>query len=1147
MNISEVVQQGLCTQCGACVATCPKGHIALERDEYQNFCPRVIAPEECRQCNLCLQVCPGLEANYDELNRFVFSHLPEDTLLGNYQATYLGYSGRERIRQKSSSGGIVTSLLEYMLDIGAVDGALVVREGNRGPFNPDIFIARNQVDLYSAMQSKYFPVPILSGLNLNSLLKRKERLAVVGLPCHIHGIRKMEQLFPVLQESIRLHIGLFCGLNTNFCGMHHLISKAGIHDIEQIKEIRYRDGDWPGKIAITLTSGKRYSLPLQEKNFVNYFYILPRCTLCMDQTNELADISVGDAWLPECSQDNKGWSVCLARTQAGYKIISEAQDKGYVILNTISPSKIIESQKPMLMFKKKAIYARLRINRFFGNRAIPEITSRKFSDPDVFDYIGALFLRLNISVAKYKFIRMLISHIPSKLLGLYFKGLAVLMCGYRTNKMRPMKQFRRIAYGGVRLLRRLKGKRAAKAISKVKLSQSLKEPIGVQEFLRSLRSRKEPVFFFDESDIKRFKLNPVEKDKILKDADSICNREIELLGSGRGNIDVQPGRIDWHKDFKNNESWDPRVFYTDTVLVKGNGSDILIPWELSRFQHLPTLGKAYWLTKDEKYAREFVNEIDDWINNNPPQYGVNWTCTMEVAIRAVNWLWGYYFFKDSPEVTNEFLLKFVESLLVQGHHVMANLERLPGWLEFLYSLIINRLPVKTSLQRSRRGVNNNHYLSDLVGLVYLGVMFPEFKEAEKWRDFGIKGLIDEMAKQVYSDGVVYEGSINYHRLVTEFFLSSTLLCFRNGINFPQWYMKKLEKMIEFVMYYTKPDGISPQIGDNDDGRLHILSDYGDWDRHDHRYLLSIGAALFGNPAFKQATDKFHEEAFWLLGEEGLSKRNSLPAMREGASSKDFSPSGFYIMRKDELYIMVDCVSNDLKAPSGHRHNSRLSFELFAHDKSFIIDPGGYTYTGDKEMRNLFRSTRYHNTVVIDDKEQNEFDEAGLFEMAYQAKVKVNHWEVKKEYDLLDVEHNGYERLKYPVTHQRQIFFDKVNGCWIVRDILSGKGRHQVALYFHFAPMELELEHDYPLAVKTRTEGSNIVIIPLEKQGISVEIIDGWVSYRYGVKQRAPIVKYSQNSAVPCSFCNIIYPYQGEVEVGKVVSVMSGVLDKIFNN
>jgi len=607
MNISEVVRQGLCTQCGACVATCPRGLIVLERDECQNFCPRVTASDECNQCNLCRQVCPGLAVDYDELNRLVFSHLPEDVLLGNYQASYAGYSGQEQIRQESSSGGLVTSLLEYMLDTGAIDGAFVVREGSESPFNPDIFIARNRVDLSSAMQSKYYPVPMLSGVNVKDLVKGEERLAIVGLPCHIHAIRKMEQIFPALKESIRLHIGLFCGLNTSFCGMNHLFSKTGIHDIEQVKEIKYRDGDWPGRIAITLTSGEKYSLPLQEKNFVNYFYIPPRCTLCMDQTNELADISVGDAWLPEYSQDNKGWSVCLARTQNGYEVVSEAKDKGYVILNTISPSKVIESQKPMLMFKKKGIYARLRANRFFGNRVIPEVTSHKLASPDIFDYIGTILLRFNMMVARNKYVRTLISHTPSKLLELYFKGLAVLMGGYLSINVQPAKLLRGIAYRSVKLLRRFKGKRAAKAISKVKLSRSLKEGMSVHEFLLSLRSRKEPVFLFDEKDTERFKLSPAKKEEIIRDADSICNHNFDLLGSGKKNIDVQPGKIDWHRDFKNNDRWDSSVFYADIVPVKGNGSDILVPWELSRFQHLPTLGKAYWLTKNEKYAREFIN------------------------------------------------------------------------------------------------------------------------------------------------------------------------------------------------------------------------------------------------------------------------------------------------------------------------------------------------------------------------------------------------------------------------------------------------------------------------------------------------------------------------------------------------------------
>jgi uncharacterized heparinase superfamily protein len=124
-------------------------------------------------------------------------------------------------------------------------------------------------------------------------------------------------------------------------------------------------------------------------------------------------------------------------------------------------------------------------------------------------------------------------------------------------------------------------------------------------------------------------------------------------------------------------------------------------------------------------------------------------------------------------------------------------------------------------------------------------------------------------------------------------------------------------------------------------------------------------------------------------------------------SKAFPHGGFYFMRHGNLYMILDCVSADPKAPSGHKHNSRLSFELFAYDRSFIVDPGTYVYTADKEMRNLFRSTRYHNTVVVDGEEQNRFDEDELFTMKPDAAVRVNRWLVTETYDFLDAEHNGY--------------------------------------------------------------------------------------------------------------------------------------------
>jgi len=340
----------------------------------------------------------------------------------------------------------------------------------------------------------------------------------------------------------------------------------------------------------------------------------------------------------------------------------------------------------------------------------------------------------------------------------------------------------------------------------------------------------------------------------IKDADEICEHIFDLLGSDKEELGKE---IDWHLDFKSGFRWNPKTYYlwTGKHITLDDDSDVKVPWELSRCQHFATLGKAYWYINQskmqnakckidgEKYAREFVEQISDWIDANLVELGVNWACTMDVAIRAVNWLWGYYFFCELPNVTKEFKIKFFKSLFLHGLHIINNLEF--------------------------GQIRGNHYLSDIAGLVYLGIFFQETKDGKRWLEKGLSALKEEMKVQVYPDGVDCEGSISYHRLVTELFISTTLLCLKKGITFPEWYITRLEKMIEFVMYYTKPDGTAPQIGDNDDGRLHILSNYGNWNKLDHRYLLSVGAVMFKREDFKQAAGEFHEEAFWLVGEEGL--------------------------------------------------------------------------------------------------------------------------------------------------------------------------------------------------------------------------------------------------------------------------------------
>ena len=223
---------------------------------------------------------------------------------------------------------------------------------------------------------------------------------------------------------------------------------------------------------------------------------------------------------------------------------------------------------------------------------------------------------------------------------------------------------------------------------------------------------------------------------------------------------------------------------------------------------------------------------------------------MEVAIRACNWIWAWWAFKDHPAWTDEFNENFLKSIWQHGWFIEHNLE-------------------------DKGGIRTNHYLSDIVGLLFLGIMFPQFKDAERWKKFGVRELVRCMEQMVYPDGVSFENSTAYHRLVLELFAYSAILCRKNNIKLPSPFWERLEKMFEFIMYCTRPDGRMPMIGDADDGRFFIFSDYYGWDRWDFRYLLSIGAVLFKRSDFKKSAGKMHEKVVWLFGEDGVEQYGKL--------------------------------------------------------------------------------------------------------------------------------------------------------------------------------------------------------------------------------------------------------------------------------
>jgi hypothetical protein len=453
----------------------------------------------------------------------------------------------------------------------------------------------------------------------------------------------------------------------------------------------------------------------------------------------------------------------------------------------------------------------------------------------------------------------------------------------------------------------------------------------------------------------------------------------------------------------------------------------------------------------------------------------------------MNMTWAYKFIEDTSVVTDELRARLTVSIFQHAQFILFNLEhgiRDDGFI-----------------------TNGNHYLTNIIGLLHLGVMCPEVSTAAIYKHMGTQALVEEMNRQVHEDGGNFESSISYHRLVLELFIAGALLCRANQIPLPQQFWKKLEAMFEFVLLMIRPDGKVPQVGDADDGRLYILSDYGRWDRADFHYLLSIGAVLFHRSDFKAHAHGFSEEAFWLLGPAGMATFAALAGDGEELGSKGLRDSGLYVMRADNKYLLACGGMVGTGGIGNHKHNDLLSFELYADDKAFIVDPGAYMYTRQPCWRNLFRSTRYHNTVVIDAQEQNRFEAHNLFEMRPDAAVIVHGWCSTPERDWLDVEHTGYTRLAQPVRHRRTFLFEKQTGLWKIEDIVTGPNKHTVDWYFHF-DHGIDLEAVDEQTFSTRCLGTNLEIIVHAEIPIRPQIVDGWVSRKYGHKLPAKILHLS---------------------------------------
>jgi coenzyme F420 hydrogenase subunit beta len=378
-TVEDVVKNNLCTGCGTCSSICKNLAIEMKIDRCKGIYLPLINKELCEQCEMCLNVCPGHTVNFNELNHMFFGHQPTDKVLGNYLNCHLAYATDDEIRYNSSSGGLITALLIFALEEGIIDGALVTGMSEVNPLEPRPFIATTPEQILAASKSKYCPVP--ANIAIKEILKsnNNNRFAVVGLPCHIQGIRKAEAINKELRKKIVLHMGIICeGGTFSFLGTEYRLKTMGTPK-RDVRKIDYRGKGWPGDTTIQLKNGEELSIPYPTFAGGDFELFIPeRCTLCSDATAELADVSFGDPWLIEASKnDPLGSSVIISRNTQVEDILQQMILKDKIVASVISSDLV---KKRGFSYKKKNLKAHFVIAKLFG-RKVPNYYQFQASPP----------------------------------------------------------------------------------------------------------------------------------------------------------------------------------------------------------------------------------------------------------------------------------------------------------------------------------------------------------------------------------------------------------------------------------------------------------------------------------------------------------------------------------------------------------------------------------------------------------------------------------------------------------------------------------------------------------------------------------------------------------------------------------------------
>lgn len=522
----------------------------------------------------------------------------------------------------------------------------------------------------------------------------------------------------------------------------------------------------------------------------------------------------------------------------------------------------------------------------------------------------------------------------------------------------------------------------------------------------------------------------------IKLAQRFVQKTFTILGSQQQTFTTIP----WHTDFRLQQlnpsadaSFDKNAYYKDIIISAGPADelvkDIKVPWELSRCEHLLVLGQAYETTHDARYAQAFQEQIEDWLDENPYLLGPNWVCPMDVGIRAANWVIAFDYFKNASMTSETFWQRFVCSLY---DHLV--------YLEHNWEVYDSR--------------TSNHYLSDLVGYLYLCVFFQDLQGIKTKYQWCVQEIIKECDKQIFDEGSDYEGSTRYHVLVAELFYHAYVLMKQTGENIPTAFEQKIIRMFNFI-YLTQ--GLN--VGDHDSGTV---------------IYCGITSSLLEKRRTKNSVQKINH----------------------------FASFGLSVIIDDSWRVSLRHHAYHAGQPSGHFHNDAASITLAVDGVPIVVDPGSYMYTSSSYWRNYFRSVASHNTFYLEGHESVPFDER-LFGL----NIPEATYTVEEERGHLYTSHRLYDR--FGLTAHRAV--DVQEHMVRIIDWWEAKSAQPLPLG------RWNFTFDARLVLEQAEENSwimllnNKALIKMYSPHLTFNQEEGWVSYEYGVKH--PCKKLTAGRAI----------------------------------